>query len=204
MSTATRAKPYTFDDFCALVNKGQKGDLIDGVIYVASPDNTDANEIFMWLGALITFFVRAGRLGKVFGSRVAFRLDETNGPEPDIAFVSKKKAHLIKRGRVEGPPDVAIEIVSPDSVERDYQKKRLQYQQAGIPEYWIIDEIEQKVIWLRLSAQGDYREVRSRKGELLSKALPGFWFRPEWLWQDPLPDIIEVLRLIQARQGKKG
>src|SRR5262249_28223658 len=148
-------------------------------------------------------FVEAEELGKVFGSRVAFHLDETNGPEPDIAFVGKKKAHLIKRGRVEGPPDIAIEIVSPDSVERDYEKKRLQFQQAGVPEYWIVDEIEEKITLLRLSPQGLYREVRPRKGELHSKVLKGFWIRPEWLWQNPRPKKSHVLRLILARLGKE-
>lgn len=48
MATGTRIGCYTFEDFCALIPTGQKADLIDGVIYMASPDNTDA--LFMWLG----------------------------------------------------------------------------------------------------------------------------------------------------------
>jgi Uma2 family endonuclease len=199
MATATKVTPYTFEDFCFLVKDGQKADLIDGVIYMASPDNTDANKLFVWLLRLIGDLVEDGDLGEVLGSRVAFRLDETNAPEPDIAFVRKARAHLIKRGRVEGPPDMAIEIVSPESVDRDYQKKRLQFQQAGVPEYWIVDEMEEKVTLLRLSRQRVYREVRPRKGELHSKILPGLWIRPEWLWQKPRPKIRDILRLLLAR-----
>src|SRR5437870_821596 len=145
MKLATRAGSYTFEDFCALVKDGQKADLIDGVIYMASPDNTDANKLFMWLGSLMDLFAEAKRLGEVYGSRVAFRLDDTNGPEPDIAFVRKDRLHLVERGGVRGGPDLAVEIVSPESEERDYQKKRKQYEEAGIPEYWIVDEPEQKV-----------------------------------------------------------
>jgi Uma2 family endonuclease len=201
MAIATRTKPYTFEEFCELVKDGQKADLIDGVIYMASPDNTDANDLFMWLGGLVYDFVEIKKLGRVFGSRVAFRLDETNGPEPDIGFVSKKKLSSVRRGRVNGPPDLAMEIVSPESVERDYEKKRLQYQQAGVREYWIIDETKQTITLLRLTGKGKYREVRPRKGEYHSQVLPGFWIRPEWLWQYPHLLKTEVLNLILSRKG---
>src|SRR5262249_30797691 len=101
---------YSFSDFCDLIPDGQKADLIQGVISVASPDNTDANALFCGLLALFFDFVEFRDLGKVYGSRVAFRLDGTNGPEPDIAFVRKARLHLVKRGFVKGRPDVAIEI----------------------------------------------------------------------------------------------
>jgi Uma2 family endonuclease len=131
--------------------------------------------------------VEERELGRVFGSRVAFRLGEKQGPEPDIAFVATENLHRVKRGHVDGPPDLALEIVSPDSVERDYVHKREQYRQAGVPEYWIVDELQESVLLLRRSAAGAYREVKPRKGVLQSQALPGFWLRPEWLWQQPRP-----------------
>src|SRR5262249_376737 len=83
----------------------------------------------------------------------------------------------------EGGPDLAVEIVSPDSVDRDYVKKRALYERSGVDEYWIVDEVEQRVILLRLDAKGKYREVKHQKGVLRSKVLPAFWLRPEWLWQ---------------------
>ena len=92
-----------------------------------------------------------------------------------------------------------MEIVSPESVERDYETKRELYQNAGVEEYWIVDEVEQKVTLLRLAANGKYREVRPKKGELHSQVVPGFWIRPEWLWQEPLPKKVEVLKLLLQR-----
>jgi hypothetical protein len=124
MALSRIAKPRlcTFADFCFLVKDDQKADLIDGVIYMASPENADANELFVWLIGLINLFVQQRDLGKVYGSRVAFRLDDGNGPEPDIGFVRKDRLQLVARGRVNGPPDLALEIVSPESVDRDYKK----------------------------------------------------------------------------------
>src|SRR6266542_725059 len=147
---AARPGPHTFDDFCEMVREDQKADLINGEIYMASPENTDANELFLWLATLMNSFVRKRKLGKVYGSRVAVRLDDQNAPEPDILFVRTEHLDRVHRGRIAGPCDLAIEIVSPESVERDYEHKRALYGQFRIPEYWIIDEHEQVVHFLRL------------------------------------------------------
>lgn len=199
--TRRRTGPYTFDDFCEMVREDQKADLLDGVIYMASPENTDANDLFGWLFMVVRGYVRRKKLGRVFGSRVAFKLSEEHGPEPDIAFVRTEHLQRVKRGRVEGAADLVVEIVSPESVERDYYQKRELYEEYGIPEYWIIDEMDQSVTLLRLK-QGKYRQVRPRKGELHSRVLTGFWLRPEWLWEEPLPDEIDTLEQILTRKPR--
>jgi Uma2 family endonuclease len=201
MSTASRNKPFTFDDFCTLVREDQKADLIDGVIYMASPESIEGNLLFVWLLRLMGDFVEMEELGAMFGTRVAFRINETNGPEPDIAFLRKARLHLARRGFIDGPPDLAIEIVSPEGVSRDYERKFRLYETAGVTEYWIIDEIEEKVTLFRLDRKGKYREVRPKKGELHSRVLPGFWLRPEWLWQSPRPRKNDVLNEILSRKG---
>ncbi len=192
-----RSGPITYDVFCSMVADGQKADLIDGVIYMASPDNTDAGDLFMWLATLLYDFCEYHDLGKVYGSRVALKLDDKNSPEPDVAVVLKEHLGRVERGHVLGPADLAIEIVSPESVERDYEKKRNLYEKFAVPEYWIIDEELQKVTLLRLGPKG-YKEVRPRKGVLVSHALPGFWLRPEWTWQQPRRRKTDVLAEILA------
>ena len=42
-----RSKLMSFEDFCGLVREDQKGTLIDGGIYIASPEDTDANRLFV-------------------------------------------------------------------------------------------------------------------------------------------------------------
>src|SRR5579862_3532067 len=111
MASLAKTRCYTFGDFCALIGDGQKADLLDGVIYMASPDNTDAADLFVWLICLIYDYVEYKDLGKVFGSRVAFKLDEWNSPEPDIGFIRTKHLSRIRRGHVKGPPALAVEIV---------------------------------------------------------------------------------------------
>lgn len=188
-----RVGHYTYDDFCALIREDQKADLLDGVIYMASPENTDANELFVWLIYLMAGVAEVNEAGKVYGSRVACRLDDKNAPEPDLLFVSKDRLNVVHRGGIEGAADLAVEIVSPDSVERDYKKKRAKYEKAGFREYWIIDEKLKEVTLLRLDSKGKYREVKPRKGVLASEVLPGFWLRIDWLWQETRPRKTDAL-----------
>jgi len=89
-----------------------------------------------------------------------------------------------------------MEIVSPESVERDYDKKFRQYEKAGVSEYWIVDEIKKKVLLFRLDKDGSYREVRPRKGLFHSKVMDGFWLDPKWLWERPLPSVFDVMNLL--------
>src|ERR1022692_1930846 len=129
----------TFREFCVVAGDDRKADLIDGVIYPESPERTDENHLHLQLLLLLNDFVEEKQLGRVFGLKVACRFDDLNGPEPDIGFVRRERLHVIKREYVDGRPDLVMEIVSPETVEKDYHWKRKQYARAGVPEYWIVD-----------------------------------------------------------------
>ncbi len=206
MATAARIpEPLTYDDFCTLVQDGQKADLIDGIIFMASPDNTDANDLNGWLYFIIRGFVDRFQLGKTFISRVACKLDEHNAPEPDIIFVSKRQIRKVLRGRVDGPPGVAIEFVSPGSVDLDYHRKRIQYEKFAVIEYWIIDEVKRKATFLRLGADGKYKEVQPRAGVFRNQVMEGFWLPLKWLWPETRPVCVDALaELIESRKNKRG
>ena len=183
----------TFDEFYEIVREDEKADLIDGVIHMASPESLEGNKLVFWLARLIGDYVEETEQGDVYVSRVAFRLSKHQSPEPDIAFVHKDRRHLDRYGFFDGAPDAAFEFVSPESVQRDYEKKRKQYQTAGVREYWIIDEAMQEVILLRLQPNGEFAQVAPRDGQFDSIVLPGFYLRPEWLWQSPFPKVVPIL-----------
>src|SRR5437660_1243333 len=78
----------SFEQFCTLIGDGQKADLIDGGIYVASPDSRRSNNLTRFLTNLLDDYLDARNIGgEVFVTRFAFRVSETNAPEPDVAYV---------------------------------------------------------------------------------------------------------------------
>ena len=78
--------------------------------------------------------------------------------------------------------DLAIEVVSPDDPDRDYDEKRADYAEAGVPEYWIVDPRDRtpddgrgRAVRVLTLDGGAYREAVFEEGETAaSGVLPGF------------------------------
>jgi len=191
----------TVEQFCWLVPDGQKADLIDGVIYMASPDSRRANDLTGFIYRLLQDFLEAlATGGKVFFSRFACRLSDLRAPEPDVVYVRPERVELVEEGGMRGGPDIAVEVVSRESRHRDYEDKRRLYEEAGVPEYWIIDPIQQRVEFLVLE-EGRYQLAALEENRLFrSRALPGFWIDVDWLLSDPLP---AATRCLEAILGQK-
>jgi len=186
----------TVEQFYALVEDGQKADLIDGVIYMASPDTLTQNELTGFLWNLMRLCCELKDMGRVFGSRFAFVLSPHSAPEPDVAFVRKERLHLVQEHGMEGGPDIAVEIVSRDSRHRDLVKKRRLYQEAGVSEYWLIDPLKKQALFLCLQA-GQYEPVPFEEGRIFrSAALPGFFLDVDWLFGSQPPKLQDTLRAI--------
>jgi Uma2 family endonuclease len=97
------------------------------------------------------------------------------------------------RGYINGPPALAVEIVSPDSVGRDYVQKRAIYEEAGVCEYWIIDPDAKRAPFLRLR-EGRFKTVTLPGHIFRSHVLPGFFLDVRWLWSKRRPRVYDVVR----------
>jgi len=129
------------------------------------------NELIFALGALLQQYVRSHRLGRVSGD-VLVVLDEAKdlAYAPDIVFVATENLNRIKEGKVYGPPDLVVEVLSPTTMQRDVGKKKRIYHAYGVQWYWVVD-MERQVI-------EEYRWTP--EGYLLTQVvLPDETFRPK-------------------------
>ena len=89
---------------------------------------------------------------------------------PDLTIIREEHIpQLAKRNTLRlnmSPPLLVIEVVSPGELQRnrDYIAKRGQYQDCGIPEYWIIDPEAQTILVLEL-VNRTYTEVGNFSGQ---------------------------------------
>jgi Uma2 family endonuclease len=105
---------------------------------------------------------------------------------PDLTIVRQEHIALLRpRNTIRltmPPPDLVVEVVSPGEVqrERDYIAKRSQYQDCGIPEYWLVDPQLQAITVLAITAQG-YRDMGVFRGQtpVRSPAFPELNLTPE-------------------------
>lgn len=186
------------EEFFSIISEDEKADLIDGVIYMASPVSTSHYRLEKFLEVLLDLYLEETGAGEVFGSRVAFVLGESSAPEPDIAFVSSRHSDRIQEGRINGPPDLAVEIVSPESRDRDYLVKKALYERGGVQEYWIIDPAYRRAEFYGLR-DGVFVPLPLESNRyFISQVVSGFWIDVEWLFSDERPPKQKCLERILA------
>src|SRR5205814_7560877 len=98
----------------------------------------------------------------------------------------------IKQNHLEGPPDLVMEVVSPESQNRDRRHKFTEYESAGVGEYWIVDPLAQQVD--AFGRVADRLEAIPRAVDQIKSAIvPGWYLRPSWLWREPQLDVRAAL-----------
>ncbi|MBI3760347.1 MAG: Uma2 family endonuclease [Chloroflexi bacterium] len=162
------------------------------------PPNSLHQELVMFLAKLLGNFADLFGLGKVYSSPYEMKC-RPDGPsrEPDVLFIAKTNQSRIGAARLEGPADLVIEIVSDDSVSRDFDDKFIEYQECGVSEYWIVDprERRKRALFYHGGEGGLFESAKLETGGIYrSKAVPGFWLKTEWLWEmpDPLLTFAEI------------
>ncbi len=190
-------KKMTYEEFLNWCDEDTRAEWVDGEVVMVSPASLPHQEIGWWVGHLLQVFAEERALGKVLGAPFQMRLAELQrGREPDLLFIAKEHLDRLKETYLDGPADLVVEIVSPESGPRDRGEKYYEYEAAGVREYWLIDPDRQQAEFYRLNQEKKRYELISpdADGVYRSQVVPGFWLKVSWLWQRPLPRVLDVLR----------
>jgi Uma2 family endonuclease len=181
----------SWEEFVAWCDEDTWAEWVDGEVIVFRPASIGHQELMAFLIFLLRFFIRTHDLGELLPAPTLMRLpSRPSGREPDGLFVAKQHLDRVRSTWIDGPADLVVEIVSPESAERDWETKRAEYAAAGIPEYWVLDRDRRDAAFFQLGADAQYtRAAVDTDGVYHSKVLPGLWLRIEWLWQLPAPDL---------------
>jgi Uma2 family endonuclease len=142
---------WTYDDYEALPDDGNRYEIIDGVLYfVPTSTPNHQNNIALIIARLVVALDDTGR-GQVFASP-----DVHVGSSvlrPDVVVVLTEHAGVIAQKNLIGPPDLVIEVASPSTAAYDCDAvfgKRGAYARAGIAEYWLVDPQQRTIEVLTL------------------------------------------------------
>jgi Uma2 family endonuclease len=165
---------------------------VDGRVIVMAPVSDGHNDLNRWLIVLFSHYVQERDLGMIRYD-MFFRMPGRRRV-PDLFVVKKENRARLKPTALDGPADLIIEIISPDSGARDWREKYAEYEQEGVGEYWVIDPMAHVVECYSLGDDRRFHRVEMRDDKINSNVLAGFYLRPSWLWQKPLPRVAGVLR----------
>jgi Uma2 family endonuclease len=187
------ARPrMTFEEF--LRSPYERAEWVDGEVFELSPENLDHTGITSWLSGLLAVYVEERDLGRVLVGFLMKTGPHLAGRVPDTLFLAREHESRIRQNYIDGPADLAIEVVSPDSTERDRKTKRREYEQGGVREYWIADPLARSATFFTLQ-DGRYQSMPTETdGTVRSRVIPGIFVRPEWLYAETRPKRLEVQR----------
>jgi Uma2 family endonuclease len=191
------ARKLTYEEFLTWCDEDTWAEWVDGEVVVLSPASSETpgprglpgrpSSGRMW---------RRKDLELVLSAPFQMKTGpDLPGREPDLLFVARENLGRLKDRYLEGPADLVVEVVSPESRLRDRGEKFAEYEAGGVREYWLVDPEARQADFYVLGPDNRYDRRRAdAAGIYRSQVVEGLWVRPEWLWQDPLPPVLVVLR----------
>lgn len=166
---------YTYEELVAeMPETTQPCELWDGELIMCPAPSFDHQKIVLRFYRRLHDWVSKRKLGEVVTAPIDMVLSPHRAMQPDIAFIAKDRLSIIGRA-INGPVDLAAEVISLGNRNRDRIEKRDLYEQYGVKEYWIIDPEAQTIEVLYLESSG-YRLLMRCTAEqtAASRLLPGF------------------------------
>lgn len=175
----TRDRLLTFEDYLNHQADDSASDvryeLVDGELIPMNPPRIEHFLIAQFLSDYLRQVIGQNNLPWMVFAEIGVRTGFRRSRVVDLCIVQREQVQeLAGRSAVfETPPLLAVEIVSLDSIGRDYRYKRSEYAAAGIPEYWIVDPLENRLTILQLQ-EGFYEVVfTDQSGVIQSPILLG-------------------------------
>lgn len=160
---ATHRPLLTYEDYAALPDDGRCYELHEGELSVTPSPGTRHQEISSNLNDVLRAHVKARALGHVLYAPLDVILSDTTVVQPDLVYVDPNRRTLMSRRGIEGPPTLAVEIISPSTPRIDRVTKLRLYARYSVPYYWIVDPDARAVEAYELAEDG-YRLLTTARG----------------------------------------
>lgn len=131
----------TYQDYCQLPDDpGFRVEVFDGqIVKDPVPGDRHQHAVRCLNTILKEYFFSIDPEGMIYFAPMDVTLSQIHVVQPDWLYVASNHTHIVDEQRVNGAPDLVVEILSPDSVQKDRLLKMDIYCKAGIPHYWLVD-----------------------------------------------------------------
>ncbi|BAY11119.1 Uma2 family endonuclease [Calothrix sp. NIES-2098] len=197
LESGDRLSRHEFERRYQAMPKHQKAELIEGVVYLASPlrfkhHAEPHSNLVGWL-----WNYRISTPGVNLGIEPTVRLDRDNEPQPDAVLLIDQslegQSRLTEDDFIEGAPELVVEIAA-SSAAYDLHDKKKAYRRNGVQEYLVWQILENRVDWFRLN-ESEYVPLEpNADGILQSQVMPGLWLAVPALLAGDMSGVMAVLQ----------
>ena len=134
-------KEFTYDDYLNLPDEpGHRFEVLDGMLVrEPSPNVMHQRVLFRLHKVLDECLEEIDPGGEVLGAPLDVTLGEKTVVQPDLLYVSSDQQDIVGERRIDGAPQLVVEILSSSNLRKDRLEKLRIYQRSAVPHYWIVD-----------------------------------------------------------------
>jgi len=165
----------------------ENSEWVDGEVVPMMSVSRRHAELKVYLMDLLLAYLREHPLGRIYDEPFQMKAGpDLPGRSPDIMFVRSERLDRVLDQFLDGPADLAIEIVSPGSETTDHGEKFFEYEKGGVEEYWILDPHREVAEFYVRDASGVFRSANvPADGAFSSTVIDGLAVHVDWLWEQP-------------------
>ena len=172
MSTTTQTHLMTAEEFMNLDDDYHRHQLIKGELLTMPLPKRFHGRVAANLTFLLLQHVRANRLGDIQAeSGYKLESDPDTVLGPDVSFISRERVEREDDGYYEGPPDLAVEVLSPGNRRGYVERKLALWLETGTRSVWLVNPRRRTVEVI--SSTGE-RRILHESDELVDDTVPGF------------------------------
>lgn len=145
---------YAYQDLLTTPDDGNRYEIFEGELVMTPAPGTVHQRIVFKLCNILGNYLKQMSSGEVYPAPVDVYFNEETTVQPDLIFVSRDRLHIIDEQKVNGAPDVVVEIISESTESRDRSFKFKLYAKEGVREYWIVDPAKKTVEVYELKETG--------------------------------------------------
>jgi Uma2 family endonuclease len=176
---------------------------VKGAVIKMSPVSEFHDRLTAYFRQLLDAYLVMNKIGRVRSTPFVMRLEESFR-EPDLQGILNTNPGQLTDTAMIGPADICIEVVSPESGPRDYGDKLIEYEKAGVQEYWIVDPLRRRCDFNRRDDSGIYRVIHpDDQGVYHTPLLPHLTLHVPTLWEPELPDFFAIGQAVQGMFGDR-
>ena len=148
--------------------------LIQGELITMTSPNTRHQRIIRLLTKSLESYLEKYPIGEIFLSPMDVVFADGDVYQPDILFILESNKHIIEETKINGVPDLIVEVLSPSNAYYDLVVKKKIYEKCGVREYWIVDPLQNTLdLYVLHNNKFQHKIQIEKKGKIPSEIFPG-------------------------------